>query len=86
MSGLYTNKLQASTSSDINSKKRKRNVERNSDMKPVRQYFHSKNLIPMQPNAWDRDSDDESNTTWMQTISDEVMFICNFVIFSIILG
>jgi len=55
-----------------NSLKRKRVTEA-SDIRPIRQYFHSKNLVPMQPHEWNEDSDDESDEMWMHTISDEVM-------------
>jgi hypothetical protein len=71
------NMVSSSASSNDKSLKRKRVLEEKSGMIPVRQYFHSKNLVPMLPHEWDKDSDDESDTsTWIQTIRDEVNLDC----------
>ena len=34
------------------------------ETKPVREYFHSRSLIPIQSGQYDRDSDEESNYSW----------------------
>ena len=70
--GLDDNMIDTISQSET-SLKRKRTIK-SSDVKPNRQYFHSKNLVPMLPHEWNIDSDDESDTMWMHTISDEVCY------------
>ena len=41
-------------------------VRRKGTIKPQREYFHSRSLIPIESGHFDRDSDDESNYSWFQ--------------------
>eukprot|EP00587_Corethron_hystrix_P006660 CAMPEP_0113310734 /NCGR_PEP_ID=MMETSP0010_2-20120614/8262_1 /TAXON_ID=216773 ORGANISM="Corethron hystrix, Strain 308" /NCGR_SAMPLE_ID=MMETSP0010_2 /ASSEMBLY_ACC=CAM_ASM_000155 /LENGTH=278 /DNA_ID=CAMNT_0000166251 /DNA_START=1 /DNA_END=837 /DNA_ORIENTATION=+ /assembly_acc=CAM_ASM_000155 len=44
-----------------------------SDDVPIRQYFHSKTLIPYRGNEWDLDSDDEGDEEWRHQLAERLL-------------
>jgi len=48
-------------------------VRREGTIKPKREYFHSRSLIPIESGHFDRDSDDESNYSWFQDFRREML-------------
>lgn len=40
---------------------------------PVRQYYHSKTMLPMQKDEWDYDSDDHPDDHWLHKVSEEMI-------------
>lgn len=43
------------------------------DFVPVRQYYHSKTNLPKRQNEWQYDSDDESDDSWMEMKSNQLI-------------
>ncbi|CAM9822534.1 unnamed protein product [Phaeothamnion confervicola] len=40
---------------------------------PVRQYFHSRTCLPMQPEELDHDSDDDVDDSWILSVREKLL-------------
>ena len=70
----FVQKLEHGTEKTCPSKKKRSVSPLNTKQGPIRQYYHSKHIIPMKTTEWDMDSDDESDDDWLHDTNKEVRF------------